>query len=102
MIIFGLHAGHRWARSMGQAVLLGLVGSTAAVTAFLAVIVGFAVLSPDGHDLGEMGLRLGALLLFGSALGPVSAIGGRRRARKTARPVLCTQKPASRRPPRQA
>ena len=30
----------------------------------------------------EMGVRLGALLLFGSALGVVSAIGGRRRAEK--------------------
>jgi hypothetical protein len=85
MIIFGLHAGNRWARSMGQAVILGLVGSTAAITAFLVVVVGLAVLSPDGHDVGEMGLRLGALLLFGSALGPVSAIGGRRRAEKAAR-----------------
>jgi hypothetical protein len=85
MVVFGLYAGSRWARSMGQAVLFGLVGSTAAVSAFLVGIVALAVLSPDGHDLDGMGLRLGALLLFGSALGPVCAIGGRRRAEKAAR-----------------
>jgi hypothetical protein len=85
MIVFGLYAGNRWARSMGQAVLLGLVGSALAVAAFLCLIVVLAVFSPTGHDPTEVTVRLGALLLFGSALGPVSAIGGRRRAEKAAR-----------------
>ncbi len=46
MIVFGLYAGNRWARSMGQAVLLGLVGSALAVAAFLCLIVVLAVFSP--------------------------------------------------------
>jgi hypothetical protein len=84
MIGFGLYAGNRWARSMGEAVLFGLVGSTIAVAMFLCLIVVLAIFSPTGHDSTEMTVRLGALLLFGSALGPVSAIGGRRRAEKAA------------------
>jgi Zn-dependent protease len=82
LIAFGLLAGNRWARSMGHAVLLGLAGTTIAVVTFLALIVGLAIFSPDGLNHREMGVRLGALLLFGSALGVVSAIGGRRRAEK--------------------
>ena len=82
LIAFGLHAGNRWARSMGHAVLLGLAGSTIAVVTFLCLIVGLAIFSSDGFDRRQMGVRLGALLLFGSALGVVSAIGGRRRAEK--------------------
>jgi hypothetical protein len=85
MIGFGLYAGNRWARSMGEAVLFGLVGSTIAVAMFLCLIVVHAMFSPTGHDPTETTVRLGALLLFGSALGPVSAIGGRRRAEKAAR-----------------
>jgi hypothetical protein len=82
VIAFGLHAGNRWARSRLQAMLLGLAGTTLAVAAFLGLIVGLAVFSPDGLHSREMAVRLGALLLFGSALGIVSAIGGRRRAEK--------------------
>lgn len=82
VIAFGLHAGNRWARSRVEAVLLGLAGTMVSVMAFLGVIAGLAIFSPDGLDSREMAVRLGALLLFGSALGVVSAIGGRRRALK--------------------
>ena len=43
MIIFGLYAGNRWARSMGQAMLLGLAGSAVAVAAFLCLIAALAI-----------------------------------------------------------
>jgi Zn-dependent protease len=84
LIAFGLLAGNRWARSMGHAVLLGLVGTTVAVAAFFCLIVVFAILSPDGLDPRATAVRLGALLLFGSGVGVVAAIGGRRRAEKVA------------------
>jgi hypothetical protein len=84
VIGFGLHTGKRWARSMGEAVLLGLGGTTIAVVMFLCLIVLFAIFSPDSLDSREIGVRLGGLQLFGSALGVVSAIGGRRRAEKAA------------------
>ena len=85
MIVFGLYAGNRWARSMGQAMLLGLAGSAVAVATFLCLIAALAIFSPTGQDPTEVTVRLGALLLFGSALAPVSAIGGRRRAEKARR-----------------
>jgi hypothetical protein len=50
----------------------------------LGLIVVLAIFSPDGIDPRETAARLGALLLFGSAVGVVSAIGGRRRAEKAA------------------
>ena len=52
-------------------------------TLFLATIA-FAVLAPGSIDSDDMGFRLGALLLFGSAVGVVAAIGGRRHAVKMA------------------
>ena len=82
VIAFGLHAGNHWARSRLQAMLLGLAGTTIAVVAFLGLIVGLAIFSSDALNPRETAVRLGALLLFGSALGIVSAIGGRRRAGK--------------------
>ena len=82
VIVFGLHAGRRWARSRGEAVLIGLGGSVIAVVVFLGLIIVCAVFSPDSLNARDMGIRLGALQLFGSALGVVSAIGGRRRAEK--------------------
>jgi hypothetical protein len=85
MIVFGLHAGNHWARSMGQAVLLGLAGSAVAIAAFVCLIAVLTIVSPDDFDSTARGERLGALLLFGSAVGPVSAVGGRRRAEKAAR-----------------
>src|SRR5258708_12976300 len=83
-IVLGLDGGKRLARSMGEAVLIGLGGTTIAVVAFLCVIVAFSIFSPDSLDSRGIGVRLGALQLFGSALGVVSAIGGRRRAEKAA------------------
>lgn len=84
MIAFGLHAGQRWARSTFQAVLFGLAGTLVAIFAFLSLIVLVAVFSPASLDSREIAIRLGALLLFGSALGVVAALGGRRRAVKAA------------------
>src|SRR5258707_15732681 len=83
MIAFGLYAGNRLAHSMGQAVLLGFAGSAAAVATFLCVIAALAIFSPTGHDSTEVTVRLGALLLFGSAVGPVSAVRGPRPPQKT-------------------
>jgi hypothetical protein len=84
VIVFGLHGGKRLARSMGEAVLIGLGGTTIAVVAFLCLIVAFSIFYPDSLDSRGIGVRLGALQLVGSALGVVSAIGGRRRAEKAA------------------
>jgi hypothetical protein len=84
VIVFGLHAGQRWARSMGEAVLLGIGGTVIGVVVFLGLIMVCAVFSPDSLDSRDLGIRLGALQLFGSALGVVSAVGGRRRAEKAA------------------
>ncbi len=88
VIAFGLYGGKRLARSRGEAVLIGLGGTTVAVVAFLCLIVVFSIVSPDSLDLRGIGIRLGALQLFGSALGVVSAIGGRRRAEKAAARLL--------------
>ena len=84
VIAFGLYGGKRLARSRGEAVLIGLGGTTVAVVAFLCLIVVFSIVSPDSLDPRGIGVRLGALQLFGSALGVVSAIGGRRHAEKAA------------------
>jgi hypothetical protein len=84
VVAFGLHAGQRWAHSTLQAVLLGLAGTTVAILAFFSLIVALAIISPASLDSRETGIRLGALLLFGSALGVVAALGGRRRALKAA------------------
>jgi hypothetical protein len=84
VIAFGLYGGKRLARSRGEAVLIGLGGTAIAVVAFLCLIVGFSIVSPDSLDSRGIGIRLGALQLFGSALGVVAAIGGRRRAEKAA------------------
>ena len=43
-----------------------------------------AILAPGSIDSDDMGFRLGALLLFGSAVGVVAGIGGRRHAVKMA------------------
>ena len=62
--------------------LLGLAGTTIAVVAFLGLIAALAIFFSDAPNPRETAVRLGALLLFGSALGVVSEIGGRRRAEK--------------------
>ncbi len=67
VIAFGLYGGQRLARSMGEAVLIGLGGTTIAVVAFLCLIVVFSVFSPDSLDSRGIGVRLGALQLFGAA-----------------------------------
>jgi hypothetical protein len=84
VIAFGLYGGKHLACSMGEAVLIGLGGTTIAVVAFLGLIVVSSVFSPDSLTSRGIGIRLGALQLFGSALGMVSAIGGRRLAEKAA------------------
>ena len=60
--------------------LFGLMGNLAmAATLFCATIL-FAVLTPGSIDSDDMGLRLGGLLLFGSAVGVIAAFGSRRHA----------------------
>ena len=46
VIVFGLYSGKRLARSMGEAVLIGLGGTTIAVVAFLCLIVACSPSSP--------------------------------------------------------
>jgi len=83
VILNGILGGRR-ARSTLHAMLLGLMGNLAmAATLFCATIV-FSVVSPGSIDSDDMGFRLGALLLFGSIVGIVAAIGGRRHAVKMA------------------
>lgn len=78
VILLGLVAG-RWARSTVQAMLLGLMANLAAVVMLLCATVLSSIFAPGHLDPTDMGIRLGALLLFGSAVGVVAAIGGRRR-----------------------
>lgn len=78
VILIGLAAGHR-ARSAVHAGLMGLLGNLVMVATLLSITIALAVVAPGSIDAG-----LGALLLFGSAVGVVSAIGGRRRALKMA------------------
>lgn len=87
VILLGVLAG-RWARSTVQAVVLGLMGNLVTVSLLFCVTILFAVMAPGALDAGDMGFRLGALLLFGSAVGMVAAIGGRQRARLAARIAL--------------
>jgi hypothetical protein len=83
VILIGILAGRR-ARSTIQAVLLGLAGNLVmAVTLFCATVL-LAVLSPGVIDADDMGFRVGALLLFGSAVGAIAAFGSRRHAAKMA------------------
>jgi hypothetical protein len=77
--LLGLLAG-RWARSTAQAMLLGLAGNLVTVATLFCTTILYAVFAPGRLDLDDMGFRLSALLLFGSAVGIVAAIGGRRRA----------------------
>ena len=79
VILFGLLAGRR-ARSIIHAGLIGLIGNLIMVATLFLATIAFAVLSPGSIDSRDMGFRLGAVLLFGSAVGVVAAIGGRRHA----------------------
>jgi hypothetical protein len=83
VILIGLVAGRR-ARSTLYAGLIGLLGNLVMVATLFSATIALAVLAPGSIDSDDMGFRLGALLLFGSAVGVVSAIGGRRRAVKMA------------------
>lgn len=83
VILIGLLAGRR-ARSVLHAGLVGLIGNLVMVATLFCATIAFAVLAPGSIDPGDMGLRLGALLLYGSAVGVVAAVGSRRRAVKMA------------------
>jgi hypothetical protein len=83
VILIGLLAG-RSARSTVQAVALGLMGNLVTVGLLFCATILLAVMAPGALDADDMGFRLGALLLFGSAVGMVAAIGGRRRAARLA------------------
>jgi hypothetical protein len=83
VILIGLLAGRR-ARTVIHAGLIGLIGNLVMVATLFLATIAFAVLAPGSIDSNDMGVRLGALLLFGSAVGIVAAIGGRRHAAKMA------------------
>ena len=83
VILIGIIGG-RGARSTLRAVLLGLMGNLFTVAMLFCATVVFAVLAPGSLDSDDMGFRLGALLLFGSVVGVVAAIGSRRHALKMA------------------
>jgi hypothetical protein len=83
VILIGILAGRR-ARSTIQAILFGLMGNLVMAAALFCATILFAVLAPGSIDSDDMGLRLGALLLFGSAVGVIAAFGGRRHAVKMA------------------
>ena len=83
VILIGLLAGRR-ARSIIHAGLVGLIGNLVMVAALFLATIAFAVLAPGSIDPDDMGVRLGALLLFGSAVGVVAAVGSRRHSLKMA------------------
>lgn len=83
VILVGLLGGRR-ARSIIHAGLIGLIGNFVMVATLFLATVALAVLAPGSIDSDDMGFRLGALLLFGSAVGMVAGIGGRRHAVKMA------------------
>jgi hypothetical protein len=83
ILIAGLMIGRR-ARSTIHATALGVAVNMAGAVALFCSIVLIAVLAPGSLDARSMGFRLGALLLFGSALGVVAAMAGRRYALKGA------------------
>jgi hypothetical protein len=86
VLIAGLMIGRR-ARSTVHAMLFGLaMNLLAAATLFWSTVL-LDVVAPGSLDPKSMGFRLGALLLFGSALGIAASIAGRRHAlRAAARP----------------
>jgi hypothetical protein len=83
VILIGLLAGRR-SRSAIHAGLIGLIGNLIMVATLFLATIALVVLAPGSIDSDDMGFRLGALLLFGSAVGVVAAIGGRRHAIKMA------------------
>jgi hypothetical protein len=83
VVVGGIMVGRR-ARSTLQAMVLGLTTNLAVAGALFCATIVFATLSPGSLNPQDMGFRLGALLLFGSIVGMVAAIGGRRQAAKRA------------------
>jgi hypothetical protein len=79
----GIMVGRR-ARSTLQAMLFGLTANLLVAVALFCATIVFAALSPGSLNPHDMGFRLGALLLFGSMVGMVAGIGGRRQAVKRA------------------
>lgn len=87
VILIGLLAGRR-AQSIIHAGLFGLMGNLIMVGALFCATVAFAILAPGSIDPDDMGFRLVALLLLGSAVGVVAAIGSRRHAARVATRLL--------------
>ena len=83
VILIGILAGRR-ARSAIHAILFGLMGNLVMAAILFCATILFAVLSPGSIEPDDMGFRLGALLLFGSAVGAIAAFGSRRHAAKMA------------------
>jgi hypothetical protein len=80
----GLYVGRRWARSKGHAVLLGLALTVAVAVALFVLTAVLTVVSPGSLETRRMGYILVMMLLFGSILGIVTTLSGRRRAVKAA------------------
>lgn len=84
-----MHAGQHWARSTLQAALFGVAAAFAAVTAAAVTSVFAFAYDPSSVDLGEVGIKLIALMTAGPVMGAVLTIGTRRRAlRRLPRPPL--------------
>jgi hypothetical protein len=81
---FGLYVGQHWARSKGHAVLLGLALTVAVAIVLFWLTLVLAVVSPGSLEPRRMGYILVMMLLFGSVLGIVATLSGRRRAVKAA------------------
>jgi hypothetical protein len=83
VILIGILAGRR-ARSTVQAMLFGLMGNLVMAATLFCTTILFVVLAPGSINPDDMGFRLGALLLFGSAVGVIAAFGSRRHAARMA------------------
>jgi len=81
---FGVFMGQRWARSSGHAVLLGVALTMAVAAAVFCLTVVLGVVSPGSLEPQQMGVFLVVLLPFGSIIGIVATLSGRRRAVKAA------------------
>jgi hypothetical protein len=81
---FGVYLGQRWARSNGHAVLLGVALAVAVAVAVFCLTVVLGVVSPGSLEPRRMGVFLVMLLPFGSIVGIIATLSGRRRAVKAA------------------
>jgi hypothetical protein len=76
VVFLGLLTGQRRVRSIGGTMLVG-VGCTFGVAAALFVLtIAANVIAAGSLDARLMGFRIGALLLFGSAVGAGAALAG--------------------------